>query len=61
MNGIIGGAAAAGPRLIYGDNLYMYGPVGCPIREDLPIRPIWLHSKYRSEHALRRVVCVRGR
>src|ERR1700730_4696046 len=27
MNGIIEGAAAAGARLVYGDNLYAYGPV----------------------------------
>lgn len=35
-SGIIEGAAAAGARLVYGDNLYMYGPVDRPMTEDLP-------------------------
>jgi nucleoside-diphosphate-sugar epimerase len=35
-NGIIEGAAAAGATLIYGDNLYLYGPASVPMREDLP-------------------------
>lgn len=33
---IIAGAAAAGATLVVGDNLYMYGPVSVPLREDLP-------------------------
>lgn len=36
MHGIIEGAAAAGAKLVFGDNLYMYGPVNGPITEDLP-------------------------
>src|ERR1700694_1356061 len=40
MNGIIEGASAAGARLVYGDNLYAYGPVDGPIREDLHYPPI---------------------
>jgi nucleoside-diphosphate-sugar epimerase len=36
MNAIIEGAAAAGARLVYGDNLYAYGPVDGPLTEDLP-------------------------
>lgn len=36
MHGIIEGAAAAEAKLIFGDNLYMYGPVDGPLREDLP-------------------------
>lgn len=35
-SGILEGAAAAGARLVYGDNLYMYGPVERPMTEDLP-------------------------
>ncbi len=31
MNGIIEGAAAAKAKLIYGDNLYAYGPVDGPL------------------------------
>jgi nucleoside-diphosphate-sugar epimerase len=38
MAGIIEGAGAAGARLVYGDNLYMYGPTSGPITEDLPNR-----------------------
>jgi nucleoside-diphosphate-sugar epimerase len=51
MNGIIEGAAAAGARLIYGDNLYMYGPVDGSIREDLPNRPIGPNTRVRAEVA----------
>jgi nucleoside-diphosphate-sugar epimerase len=51
MNGIIEGASAAGARLVYGDNLYAYGPVDGPIREDLPYRPVGPNSKARAEVA----------
>lgn len=36
MDAIIEGAAAAGARLVFGDNLYAYGPVNGPLKEDLP-------------------------
>lgn len=36
MDGIIAGAASAGAKLIYGDNLYMYGSAEEKLREDLP-------------------------
>jgi nucleoside-diphosphate-sugar epimerase len=51
MNGIIEGAAAAGARLAYGDNLYAYGPVDGPIREALPYRPIGPTTRVRAEVA----------
>lgn len=51
MNGIIEGAAAAGARLVYGDNLYVYGPVDGAIREDLPNRPIGPTTRARAEVA----------
>jgi nucleoside-diphosphate-sugar epimerase len=51
MNGIIEGAAAAGARIVYGDNLYAYGPVVGPIREDLPYRPVGPNTKARAEVA----------
>jgi nucleoside-diphosphate-sugar epimerase len=51
MDGIIEGAAAAQARLVYGDNLYMYGPVDGPIREDLPYRPIGPNTRTRAEVA----------
>jgi nucleoside-diphosphate-sugar epimerase len=34
--GIVDGAAAAGAKLVYGDNLYMYGAVNGAMTEDLP-------------------------
>jgi nucleoside-diphosphate-sugar epimerase len=51
MNGIIEGAAAARARLVYGDNLYAYGPVDGPLREDLPYRPIGPNTRARAEVA----------
>lgn len=51
MNGIIEGAAAAAGRLVYGDNLYMYGPVDGPIKEDLPYRPVGPSTRVRAEVA----------
>lgn len=36
LEGIIGGAAAAGAKLVFVDNLYMYGTTDGPITEDLP-------------------------
>ena len=51
MHGIIEGAAAAGAKLVYGDNLYMYGPVDGPIREDLPYRPVGPNTRARAEVA----------
>jgi nucleoside-diphosphate-sugar epimerase len=36
MDAIIEAAAAAGARLVFGDNLYPYGPVDGPLTEDLP-------------------------
>lgn len=34
--GIVEGAASAGAKLVYGDNLYMYGRVAGTMNEDLP-------------------------
>lgn len=51
MNGIIEGAASAGARLVYGDNLYAYGHVDGPMREDLPYRPVGPNTKARAEVA----------
>jgi nucleoside-diphosphate-sugar epimerase len=36
MDAIIEAAGAAGARLVFGDNLYAYGPVDGPLTEDLP-------------------------
>ncbi len=35
MTGILEGVSAVGAKLVYGDNLYMYGPVVGPMREGL--------------------------
>ena len=51
MNGIIEGAAAVEARIVYGDNLYAYGPVDGPIREDLPYRPVGPNTRARAEVA----------
>jgi nucleoside-diphosphate-sugar epimerase len=51
MNGIIDAAAAAGARVVYGDNLYAYGPMDGPAREDLPSRPIGPTTRTRAEVA----------
>ena len=37
MAGMIAGAEAAAARFVFMDNLYMYGPVDGPLREDLPL------------------------
>lgn len=36
MDGVLAGVASTGSRLVYGDNLYMYGPVRGPLTESLP-------------------------
>lgn len=36
MAGILEGAVTSGAKLVYGDNLYAYGPVTGPIHEGLP-------------------------
>ena len=56
--GIIEGLArlnegGAGPRLVMGDNLYMYGPTaGAPIREDLPYAARDRKGRTRADMAL---------
>ncbi len=51
MDGIIQGAAAAGARLVYGDNLYCYGPVAGPLTEQLPDRPTGPNGRVRARLA----------
>lgn len=46
---ILEGATAAGAKLILGENLYMYGDVDGPIREDLPYRATTRKGKTRAE------------
>jgi nucleoside-diphosphate-sugar epimerase len=51
FGGILDAAAAAGARLVVGDNLYMYGEVDGPITEDLPYRPTTKKGRIRAELA----------
>jgi nucleoside-diphosphate-sugar epimerase len=51
MNGIVDGAATANAKLVYADNLYAYGLVDGPIREDLPYRPVGPNTRARAEVA----------
>jgi nucleoside-diphosphate-sugar epimerase len=45
------GAAASGAKLVFADNLYMYGPVGSPMTEDMPYEARNPKGRVRSEMA----------
>ena len=49
--GIMKGAISAKANLVYGDNLYMYGKVNGPIKEDLPYNAKGPKGKIRGEMA----------
>lgn len=51
MEAIIEGAASTGAKLIFGDNLYAYGPVEGPLREDLPYRALGPNGRTRARIA----------
>ncbi len=51
MDAAIEGAASAGARLVFGDNLYAYGPVDGPLTEDLPYRPRGPNGRARAQVA----------
>jgi nucleoside-diphosphate-sugar epimerase len=51
FGGILDAAAAAGARLVVGDNVYMYGEVDGPITDDLPVRPTTRKGRIRAEVA----------
>ncbi len=51
MNAIIEGATTAGARLVFGDNLYAYGPVDGPLTEDLPYLATGPNGKVRAQIA----------
>jgi nucleoside-diphosphate-sugar epimerase len=55
VQGVTEGVARAGCRLVYADNLYAYGRVSGPVREDLPHRPVGPKGRARAaamEHVL---------
>jgi nucleoside-diphosphate-sugar epimerase len=51
MKAIIEGAASARAKLIFGDNLYAYGPVDGPLTEDLPYRARGANGRTRARIA----------
>jgi nucleoside-diphosphate-sugar epimerase len=51
MEAIIEAAAAAGARLVFGDNLYAYGPVDAPLTEELPQRARGPNGRTRAQIA----------
>jgi nucleoside-diphosphate-sugar epimerase len=51
MNAIVEGAASSGATLVFGDNLYAYGPVDGPLTEDLPQRAQGPNGRVRAEIA----------
>jgi nucleoside-diphosphate-sugar epimerase len=51
MKGLIEGAAAADAKLVFGDNLYAYGPPSGPVKESLPNQPVGSKTKTRAEIA----------
>ncbi len=51
MDSIIGAAATTGAKLVFGDNLYAYGPVDGPLTEDLPYRATGPNGRTRAQIA----------
>lgn len=66
---VIDGAGAAGAKLVFADNLYMYGPLSGPITEDTPERNrtrkgavrVELSRRLRAAHEAGRVRTTMGR
>jgi len=53
MAGVMSAAEATGARLVYGDNLYAYGPVERPLTEVLPSKATGPNGRLRAELAAR--------
>lgn len=53
MAGVMSAAEATGARLVYGDNLYAYGPVEAPLTEVLPSKATGPNGRLRAELAAR--------
>jgi nucleoside-diphosphate-sugar epimerase len=51
MRAVIEGASSAGAKLVFGDNLYAYGPVDGPLTEDLPYRASGPNGRTRARIA----------
>ncbi len=69
VDGVLAGAQAAGARMVFVDDTWMYGRVDGPMTEDLPSRPVsdkgvlraWLAERVLAAHAAGRVRTVVGR
>ncbi|MDP9436562.1 MAG: NAD-dependent epimerase/dehydratase family protein, partial [Actinomycetota bacterium] len=69
VDGTLAGAEAAGARLVFADDTWMYGRVTAPMTEDLPPRSVsdkgvlraWLAERVLAAHAAGRVRTVVGR
>lgn len=69
MEATIEGAAAAGAKLVFADDTWMYGKVDRPMTEDLPSRPVsnkgvlraWLAEMLLAAHRKGKVRAVIGR
>jgi nucleoside-diphosphate-sugar epimerase len=59
MENLIAAAASANARLVYGDNLYMYGKVTGPLHEGLPYRPVGKKGQLRAQLADRLIAAHR--
>jgi nucleoside-diphosphate-sugar epimerase len=53
MGGVMRAAEATGARLVYGDNLYAYGPVETPLTEDHPSKAAGPNGRLRAKLAAR--------
>ncbi|HEY8284689.1 MAG TPA: NAD-dependent epimerase/dehydratase family protein [Chloroflexota bacterium] len=51
LENTIAGASAAGARLVYADNCYMYAPTAQPMTEDLPYAPVTRKGRLRQQLA----------
>ncbi len=51
MSAVIEGAVSSEAKLVFGDNLYAYGPVDGPLTEDLPQRAQGANGRARAEIA----------
>ena len=51
MSAVIEGAVSSEAKLVFGDNLYAYGPVDGPLTEDLPQRARGPNGRVRAEIA----------
>lgn len=51
MENIIAASSAAGAKLVFADNCYMYAPTARPMTEDLPYNPVTRKGAVRKELA----------